>query len=402
MEYITPLINLTCQMAPYLLFGFLIAGILHSFVPRRLYNRHLAANNLRSVVLAALFGVPLPLCSCGVIPTAMSLRKSGASKGATVSFLISTPQTGVDSILATGSLLGAPFAILRPIIALLTAIFGGVLVNRFTEQTTIPTSDDETASTASTFVERCRKALHYGFVEMMQDIGKWLIIGLLIAAAITILVPDNLLTALSEYPLLNMLLVLLFATPMYLCATGSIPIAAALMLKGLSPGAALVLLMAGPATNMAAILVINKVLGRKTLILYLTSIIVGAVGFGLFIDYLLPAEWFARGIIEATTAHHTTLPWWEVLSGILLALLLAYALLTKFRNGNHAGEGRVFRVQGMRCNHCKANVERNLTQLNGIRSAYVELAEGTVYVEGSASDEEVVATIEKLGFTVEK
>ncbi|MBR2300456.1 MAG: permease, partial [Bacteroidaceae bacterium] len=300
-EYILPLLDLLNEMSSYLLLGFLIAGILHEFVPQKVYRQQLSKNNFRSVLMATLIGVPLPLCSCGVIPTAMSLRRSGASKGATTAFLISTPQTGVDSILATASLLGIPFAIIRPVVAFITALIGGSIINKFDkgaeEETTIQQEEHKHKS----FKEKCIGALRYGFIEMLQDIGKWIVIGLIVAAIITILLPDNFFIQNSSSPILNMLLIMLFAIPMYLCATGSIPIAAALMLKGLSPGAALVLLMAGPVTNMASILVINKVLGRKTLILYLAIIIIGAFTFGIIIDYTLPAEWFT-GAIKAHSA----------------------------------------------------------------------------------------------------
>lgn len=406
--YIYPFFHLLNEMAPYLLLGFLIAGLLNAFVPRSLYNRHLSGNNFRSVVLAALFGVPLPLCSCGVIPTAMSLRKNGASKGATVSFLISTPQTGVDSILATWSLMGAPMAIIRPIAAFVTALFGGALTNAFNgreESATEEDADKECCKGEKTFRQKFLQALRYGYVDMMQDIGKWLVIGLIIAGLITIFIPEGFFTSFNDRPLINMLMVLGFAIPMYLCATGSIPIAAALMLKGLSPGAALVLLMAGPATNMAAILVINKVLKRKTLIVYLLSIIGGAIGFGLIIDYLLPTEWFARGVAEASGncssgCQTRGTPVWKTLSSVVMAGLLINAFIQKHKHNNPQPKTLSLKVKGMRCNHCKANVEKNIAALPGVESVKVDLTEGMVYVEGTAEGSLITETIEKLGFEV--
>ena len=242
-EYITPLIDLLNEMTPYLLLGFLIAGILHEFVPRRIYADRLSKNNFSSVLWAALFGVPLPLCSCGVIPTAASLYREGASKGATVSFLISTPQTGVDSILATASVIGLPFAIIRPVVAFVTAIAGGVITNRICRNEQKPAQQTTPQTEKKSITEKIIGTLRYGFVDMIQDIGKWIVIGLVVAAAITVLLPDNFFVTLNKYPLLNMIMILAVSMPMYLCATGSIPIAAALMLKGLSPGAALVLLI---------------------------------------------------------------------------------------------------------------------------------------------------------------
>lgn len=404
-----PLVVLVAEMAPYLLLGFLIAGLLHAFVPRRLYTHYLARNDFRSVVLAALFGVPLPLCSCGVIPTAMSMRREGASRAATVSFLIATPQTGVDSIAATASLMGLPFALLRPLAALVTALGGGALVGALTrEDRDEVVADSEATETPKSFGERCRIALAYGFGQMMQDIGRWLVVGLLIAGAITVLVPDGFFAAFSDRPLLNMLLVLVLSAPMYLCATGSVPIAAALLLKGLSPGAAFVLLMAGPATNMAAILVIGKVLGRRSLTLYLLSIIGGALLFGLGIDYLLPQEWFTAASAEyaAACCHGATLPGWKIASAVLFTALLFVALV---RRHQHPQEEelqqkaiitmeKAYKVKGMMCNHCKANVERNLAKLEGVESVRVDLAEGVVYVTGSVEPQTVIDLINELGY----
>ena len=404
--YILPFLNLLNEMSPYLLLGFLVAGILHAFVPQQIYTRHLSKNNFRSVLLAALFGIPLPLCSCGVIPTAMSLRRSGASNGATVAFLISTPQTGVDSILATWSLMGGPFAIIRPLVAFITSLMGGTLVNWFTKDKSNNISGEECVEEAPKgFFQRCIEALRYGYVGMMQDIGKWLVIGLLIAGLITLFLPDNFFTAFQAYPILNMLIVLAFAMPMYLCATGSIPIAVALMIKGLTPGAALVLLMAGPATSMASILVVNKVLKRKVLMLYLLAIIGGAMLFGLGIDYLLPAEWFTQGLVErgshaACHAHETS--WWKWASSIMLILLLLNAYLYRGKKQAQTATERVFKIKGMSCNHCANNVQKGLERLEGITSARVDLATETAYIEGNASNEAVVSTIERLGFEVIK
>ena len=235
------------EMSPYILLGFLIAGLLHVFVKPSAMSRHLAGGGLKPVVKAALFGIPLPLCSCGVLPTAVALRRQGASKGATTSFLIATPQTGVDSIAATYSLLGLPFAILRPVAALAGAALGGAAVDRFASR---PDGETDTVAGDScgvpaddeyrgmSFGRKLVEAVRYGLVDMVASVGKWLVIGLIVAALITVLVPDQLFVSLSRYPLLAMGVMILVAVPMYVCATGSIPIALSLMLKGLSPGVA--------------------------------------------------------------------------------------------------------------------------------------------------------------------
>lgn len=321
--------GLVTEMAPYLLLGFLLAGLMHEFIPRTVYANYLSKPNFKSTLLAALFGVPLPLCSCGVLPTAMGLRREGGSKGATISFLIATPQTGVDSIIATYSLMGLPFALIRPVVAFLTAIFGGTLVNIAESEDEIIVARKANATPDSkhyTLHSKLSNALHYGFVEMMADIGKWLIIGLIVAGMITTLVPDQWFEVFKDNSLLSILLVLAISIPMYICATGSIPIAVALMIKGLTPGAALVLLMAGPACNVASLLVIRKVMGLRTLLLYLTAIIGGAVAAGLGIDYLLPRAWFTEGLAtQASCCADEHMGWFSIACAIVLILLLINA-----------------------------------------------------------------------------
>ncbi|MDE7388421.1 MAG: SO_0444 family Cu/Zn efflux transporter [Muribaculaceae bacterium] len=429
-EFLATFWGMLCEMAPYLLLGFGFAGVLHAFLPSSFYRRHLGRPGFGSVVKAALFGVPLPLCSCGVIPTAMALRKEGATKGATVSFLIATPQTGVDSIAATYSMMGLPFAIVRPVAALITALFGGVLAS---------TKADSAASAASVesmtepdgdmrgegFFQRCLTALRYGFGTMLQDLGRWLLIGLLLAALITMAVPDDFFARYVNSPLLGMLLVLLLAVPMYLCATGSIPIAMALVLKGLSPGAALVMLMAGPATNVASILLVYKVLGRRTTATYVGSIILGAVAFGLAIDYLLPASWFAIsapvGVGDACCqAHATGIPYFETICGVVISVLLALGLFKRHHhhhdhcchdhcncNHNHSENNQnptttvmnKYSISGMMCNHCRANVEKTIAALPGVTSVTVDLPSATAIVEGTAAPADVIAAVESLGYT---
>lgn len=405
MYQIWTLIN---QMSPYLLLGFGFAGLLHAFVPTTLYRRYLSKDNLSSVLWATLLGIPLPLCSCGVIPTAMSLRKEGASKGATTAFLIATPQTGIDSILATASLLGIPFAIVRPLAALLTGALGGQIVNlseknkQTTEQMTI--SQDSTRPTLS-FGQRIVEALRYGFVDMVQDIGRWLVLGLIIAGLITVFVPDDFFLHFANTPILSMLVVLAISIPMYVCATGSIPIAAALMLKGITPGAALVMLMAGPASNMASILVIGKGLGKKTLWLYLLSIIIGAIASGLFIDYCLPQEWFLSHIVQTKACCHQTPAVFNIVCSVVLLCLLIYALIKRFmpnKKNNINMEKRVFKIDGRMCNHCRANVEKALRELDGVDNVVVDLASGTAVVDGKVADEAIIKAVAEIGYSAKK
>jgi len=406
MREIFDLIN---SMAPYLLLGFLLAGLMHAFVPQNLYRRYLGGNSFRSVLNAALLGIPLPLCSCGVIPTAMSLRKEGASKGATVSFLISTPQTGVDSIIATYSLIGLPFALLRPLAALVTSLFGGCLVNRFDDKDVCSTScaapsESVDGGVRVSFRQRLQSAFRYAFVEMMQDIGKWLLLGLVVAGLITVFVPDSFFALFADKPLLSMLLVLAFAVPMYLCATGSIPIAVALMLKGLSPGTALVLLMAGPAVNVASMLVISKVMGKKTLLFYLLSIVSGAIAFGLAIDYLLPREWFLTSLAHIHDCHAQGVSWFNLGCTLLMLLLLVNAFVLRYRKQDScelpSDKNWVMMVKGMTCNHCKNNVEKAIMKVDGVEQVDINLADGRTVVTGSFDREAIKKSVEAIGFEV--
>lgn len=430
--------NLVNMMSPYLLLGFLFAGILHAFIPGAVYSRYLSGHGFRSVFYATLLGIPLPLCSCGVIPTAMSLRREGASKGAAVSFLIATPETGLDSIAATYSLMGLPFAIVRPITAFFTSLMAGSLVNAFDKSPSTPATttqpapatpehsgdccDEDRAQRYPSFWSRVKGAMQYAFVDMLGDIGKWLLIGLLVAGLITVFVPDTFFETFKGNTFLSMLLVLCIAIPMYVCATGSIPIAVALIMKGLTPGAALVLLMAGPACNMASILVINKVLGRRTLCLYLASIISGAIIAGTIIDQL-PTEWFLPTLMSSACCEEEGLSWINYGSTILLALLFLNVLWRRLRHPHdhchchdHAhGHSHAhnhdtpnikdntmteFYIKGMNCSHCQSNAVKALKSLPGVTDAKVDLATGKAQVSGSTSMEAIREAIESLGFSV--
>lgn len=354
------LLHLICEMSPWLLLGFAAAGLMHVYIPASLYTRYLAPHRFRSVVNAAILGVPLPLCSCGVLPTALSLHREGASKGATVSFLIATPQTGVESILATYSLMGLPFAILRPVAALVTALLGGYLANK-SDKCPAQNASHKAAGTEARHTGGCRhnhtekqcchnenngkqccshkkenavnrlkRAMRHAYVDMMDEMGRWLVIGIIVAGLITVLVPNDLLAGFTDKPLLGMVMALALSLPMYLCATGSIPIAVALMLKGLSPGAALVMLMAGPACNAASIIVVRNALGWRAVAAYLAAIIGGAIICGLCVDYMMPREWFTN-TLTASCSDHGQFSWWEAASAIILTALLAASMFRKMK-----------------------------------------------------------------------
>ncbi|WP_457749700.1 SO_0444 family Cu/Zn efflux transporter [Sulfurimonas sp.] len=326
MEYITlffsALVDLSNAMAPYILFGLLFAGILHELVPDSIVKNHLGKDSIVSVIKATIFGIPLPVCSCGVIPLATSIKKSGASNGSTLSFLISTPITGIDSILATYGMFGWVFTIYRVITSTIISIIAGILSNMYVKKEEIraarqtkpkavfsmaaPTTENtimnfSTVQTqqSSQKEEVCsdgscdekkngivKSTFSYAFGTLLKDIASPLLVGLLLGALITVAVPENLSEILVKYNWLSYIIVIAIAVPMYVCATASLPIAAGLMLAGVSPGAAFVFLSAGPATNTVTIGVVKKMLGTRTLYIYLGTIIVGSIIFGLGLDYL--------------------------------------------------------------------------------------------------------------------
>lgn len=403
-------------MAPYIMLGFLFAGFLHVFIKPRPFIKYFGQNNFRSVVYAAIFGIPLPLCSCGVIPTGISLKKHGASDGATVSFLIATPQTGVDSIMATWSLIGLPFAIIRIVVAFFTALAGGILVNMFknnvNNKDSVYFDKDPIEIEKSNLENPFLKMLKYAFFDFIQDIAKWLVIGLAVAALISLLIPDNFFVKYIGNQYLEMLMILIVSIPLYICATGSIPIAAMLLMKGMSPGAALIFLMAGPATNAATITVLGNKLGSKTLILYLISITTGAYLSGLLINNFFSRDYLLSSINMKYihTFHlHNSFSWFSIICAMVFSILTLYSLLVKYNiikmkransdNKSINMNSIEITVKGMTCSHCKANVENNLKKISGIENVSADLVNNKVKISGdSIKLDEVEKTITSLGY----
>lgn len=404
---------LLLEMAPYLLFGFLIAGILKYYLRPSTMRRFLGGSNLRSVINAAVLGVPMPLCSCGVIPTGVGLHRNGASKGAAVSFLISTPQTGVDSIMITYSLLGLPFAIIRPIVAFITGIAGGAITNKLEGSkgdSYVNESQDEELPKG---LKKIPAILKYAFVEFMDDIAKWLVIGILIAGLISVLVPDSFFLEYLSNPYLSMVVMLLVSVPLYVCATSSVPIAAALIMKGLSPGAALVFLMAGPATNAATISVVGNALGKKTLAIYLLTIIAGSFIAGALLDNFMPGSWYS-GIMSMGHEHNVLPQWLMVISAAVLSLLLLYSLVMKLikrfqgkpthscEMENPEANETIIKIEGMSCEHCVMSVKKGLSSLDGVENVFVNLETKTARVYGTVDIDKIKKTIQELGYTVKE
>lgn len=426
-KYFDELWFLLLEMAPWLLMGLIFAGLLKVYFPQKHIDKYLGKSDFKSSVNASLLGIPMPLCSCGVIPTGISFFKNGASRGATNSFLISTPQTGVDSIFATYSMLGWPFALLRPIVAFVTGIVGGVLTNLLVKEKPVPVSpfanfsidtgaigkaetcDDDSCGCSEPKIKDTRHPLirsaDYAFIELLQDIAKWLILGFLVAALISVVLPDDFFSSFKGLGFLEILVILAASVPIYICATGSIPIAAVLLLKGVSPGAALVFLMAGPATNVATMTVLGKTMGRKSLMIYLLTITIGAIFFGMLTNWLIPSEWILSKVmhIHGDGSGHEMLPkWLQLTSAIVLVFSIVGGYffqkqLKKIRINKV--EGITVKVEGMTCSHCEANVKRNLEAVGGITTVVADNSSNTVKISGTKINlQKVKETVNGLGY----
>lgn len=299
--------DLLLESAPYVLFGLALAGVLKVFLSADYVARHLGKGRFSSVFKAALFGIPLPLCSCGVLPAAAALKRQGANNGATTAFMIATPESGVDSILISYALLDPLMTVARPLAALLTALVAGCLENFLhpprpqlvMAAAAIACPVDNCCDGRDchpdrhrrhhSLLERLLAGLRYAALDIWGDLAGWFSLGLLLAGLITVLVPEPLMASYLGGGLTAMLLMLMVSVPLYICASSSTPIAAALILKGVSPGVALVFLLAGPATNVASLTVLNGLLGKRTTLLYLASIVGVSVLCGLGVDWLYGA-----------------------------------------------------------------------------------------------------------------
>jgi uncharacterized protein len=331
MSLLTIFWNLLVESAPWLLIGYLLAGIISQVIPSEWVHKQLAKPGFVSIVKGALIGAPLPLCSCGVIPTALAVRKAGASKGATSSFLVATPETGVDSISFSYAVLGPVFAIARPIAALTSAIIAGVLVNSFDKEDEVAepvkaesscchSEKKEQPETELSLGEKFVAAVQYGYGRMISDTAKWLVIGLVAATIITAVVPQSFFLQWGD-GLLSMIVMVIVGLPMYICATASTPVAAGLLFAGISPGAALVFMLTGPATNIATMGVIKEQLGMRSLIAYMTGVIVTAIACGLILNQLY--AFYGWELQISMMVHGDSYPLWRQLAAVLLCVLLA-------------------------------------------------------------------------------
>lgn len=381
-------------LAPWLLLGMLVAALMHGFLPKGFIHRQLTGP--MGVVKAVLLGVPLPLCSCGVIPAGLGLKKDGASDGAAVGFLISTPQTGVDSILVSASFLGWPFALFKVAAAAITGLVGGLATDAFSNSGTVAAP----AIAADQSRPTMREMLDHGLM-IVRTIWRWVAFGVIASALIETFVPESAFAQLTAYgTVVPVLGVLLVAVPLYVCATASVPIAAALVAAGLPAGAALVFLMAGPATNLATIGAISRTLGKRALVVYLVTIIGGSVGLALAFDFVIDPS-------AVMPAHeHGGATWWALGSAVALLAMMAWFAVDELRGwlGSRGGSSTTdstveVGVEGMSCNGCVKRLQAALTKQEGVSSAEVVLEPGKATVRGTLSADEVCAAIEEAGYT---
>jgi len=411
MPFVQEVWSVMLELAPWLFVGLAVAGLMHVFVPAELLVRHLRGR--LGVLKAVAIGIPLPLCSCGVIPAGIGLKRDGASSGSAVGFLIATPQTGLDSIFVSASMLGWPFAILKVVAALVSGLAGGLIVESSEKAAATPESPIPAAHDAP------RRTFRSGWlqaVDILRSIWGWLAFGILISAALTTFLPANALgSVFGDAPLLAMLAALAISLPLYVCATGSVPIAAALVASGLPLGAALVFLMAGPATNVATIGAVRRTFGGQTTLIYLGTIIVGSMAFGLLFEGLL-ADLFTGG---AAHAHHHGIAGAnliEQLAAGLLAAAIAFFLWEDLsrhlreRRARTAAFDRALDVDGMTCQNCVMSLEKAIMAVPAIAGVSVDLASGRARVRFSpesrgagrsgAHDQPLRAAIEGAGFDV--
>jgi uncharacterized membrane protein YraQ (UPF0718 family)/copper chaperone CopZ len=382
------LINTLLELSPWLLLGMAIAGLLHGLLPKNFIRSQLRGR--LGVIKAVALGVPLPLCSCGVIPAGLGLKKDGASDGASLGFLISTPQTGVDSILVSASFLGWPFALFKVLSATITGLVGGLLVDSLPQSNVVeaePAGDAESeADSARSWLDMIRHS-H----ELLESIWRWLVIGIVVSVLIETYLPKGAMSGLADMgPIAAGLAVLALSLPMYICATASVPIAAALVSNGMPVGAALVFLMAGPATNVATIGAIYRGFGARILAVYLGVIILGSIGFGAAFDLGIDA-----GLMSHLSPGHAHKAWWAVASALFLSLLiLRLAIMDLMRwlaaraNDDAAIQLEVD-VLGMTCGTCVSKVEGALLGVDGVVSAVVTRNPDRAIIRGTVDRDRI-------------
>jgi hypothetical protein len=397
------------DMAPWLLIGFAVAGVLSVMVSSAWVQRHLGGGGIMPVIKATLFGVPLPLCSCGVIPVTAGMYRQGASRGAASAFLLATPQTGVDSIFATYALLGPVFAVVRPVVALVSGIFGGAVIDLVDRREADNQQTDDLKSCSDchdddvTGGNKFSRMLRYGFVTLPGDIAWAMMVGVVVAGVLGAFIQQDQFESLLGGGITAMLLMMLVGTPLYVCSTASIPLALGFMHLGASPGAALVFLITGPATNAATISVMWKLLGRRTAIIYLLTVVISA----LIAGWLLDKVGVSLPMSSLGHAHDQTMGVMNHISAAVLIFLLMFGLISR-RNAktakgklmtDAASETLTLQIEGMSCSHCTDTAAKAILATPGVTAATVQLSPGQAVVQGDNLDvPALVSAIRGVGY----
>ena len=442
------------EIAPYIFIGLTFAGLMHVLIKGNFIVDQLGKADIWSIIKAAILGIPLPLCSCGVVPTAMHLKRKGASNGATISFLTSTPQTGIDSIIPTFGMLGWFIGIYRPVTALIMGILTGAATNKFM----LDEHPDEIEKTAQSCCLNCDcddpncthpshpwnrqqssgytcscstnesnlqdhehnphlkgarsgnifvRFARYAYGDFIDDISTQLLVGIIIAGLITWLIPDGFFEQYGGKGLLGMIFMIIVGLPMYVCATGSIPIAVSLIMKGISPGAAFVFLVVGPATNAASLTVIASSLGKKVTAVYVCILTLGALVFGLLLNFFV----VEFGIL-IEVKHHSNLMERTIILDIITVIFSIILLLSFWRKyiphkrkakEEEKGESPMqrYKVEDMHCNHCVNAVQSVIDDLSGVKTVKINLSDKLVEVDGNMSEHQVIEAVKGIGYKIE-
>jgi uncharacterized membrane protein YraQ (UPF0718 family)/copper chaperone CopZ len=383
----------TLIVSPWLILGFVVSGLIHAFIGEKFIRQHLGGGGFSPVLKATLFGIPLPICSCGVIPLAAGIRNDGASKAATMAFLVSTPTTGIDSIFVTYAFLGTAFAIVRPIAALVGGLFVGLLVSLAIKEKTQKREFASGPEHHHSLGQRLKDGLGYGFGVLPEDIGKTIFWGVLIGGVLSGLLPTDISQQYLSNPLIAYPLMLVISVPLYVCAVASVPIAAAMMSKGLVPGAALAFLIAGTATNTVTIAFVVKKFGKKVLFIYLAAIVVLALVFGGVLD----------AVISQVTANQMLftgkdLPLALQLSAVILLVGLVARGLLHGKSKTTEEAGITISIPDMNCKHCQAAVTKAIQEIPGVTNIEVSLDERVVKVSGDVERSTIEKKIKEAGY----
>ncbi|EPZ49748.1 putative permease [Bacteriovorax sp. BAL6_X] len=338
MSFLTSLWNYILVSAPFLMFGLLVAGIIKAFISVERIKKAMGGKGLMGAIKASLLGIPLPLCSCAVIPTAATLKKQGASNSATSAFLIATPESGVDSIAMTYGMMDIPMTVIRPVAAFVSAFVAGALQLVFKTDSDVVQMEaevkasccgssnkkDESVIVKQSFGKKAKASFHFGFIELVDDMAIWLAFGIVAGALIDFALPANFFDGLSGWA--GRGAILLVGIPLYICASATTPIAASLVMKGMSPGMALLFLLVGPATNISNILVIGQYIGKRGVVINLLSIALVALGFSFLTDYLYSAfSWPLN--FNISHHNHDSSSWWEISLAVAFTMLLLRSLV---------------------------------------------------------------------------